>query len=113
MKKYIIDRIIKVYDGDTIRIRINLGLGVFKDEVIRFKLIDTPEMKGPDVAMAIKARNWLDKRLRKAIEDDDTVIIETKNERRCKYHRLLSDVYINGENVSEEMLGLGFKKIIK
>ncbi|MFI4912084.1 MAG: thermonuclease family protein [Sedimentisphaeraceae bacterium JB056] len=100
-----VSEIISVYDGDTFRCNID-GLPdiIGKNISIRIRGIDTPEMKDKNPyiqARAIDAREFAKRKLLSA----ETV--ELKNIDRGKYFRILADVYVDKENLSEMMLKAG------
>ena len=54
--------IVKVLDGDTIDVLIDLGFDLFKKERVRIAGVDTPEKRTRDLeekALGIDATNWL------------------------------------------------------
>lgn len=95
-----------VYDGDTFRCDVDDWSPILGDNIgIRINGIDTPEMrdKRPYVKThAIKARDHVRKRLR------DASVIELRNIQRGKYFRVVADVYVDGENLADEMIELGY-----
>lgn len=107
-KKYIITKIISVYDGDTFRADLDCQEEIFcKNIPIRLKGIDAPEMKGKckkEKALAIKARDYL----RGKLEDEDE-IIELRNIERGKYFRIVGDLYVGDINIS---LFMSYKNLV-
>ena len=103
-------KVIKVYDGDTITI----AAPVYRFSV-RLNGIDTPEMKGGSVhekELAIIARDALSAKVMGKI-------VNLRNTTLEKYGRLLSDVFLEDENINEWMISQkyavaydGGKKII-
>jgi micrococcal nuclease len=62
--------VLRVIDGDTVHLRVDLGFGVFIDERFRLEGIDTPELVGTSTsvhAAAVVARDWLEVEIRKAL----------------------------------------------
>jgi len=97
-----IGKVIKVYDGDTITIAAKLPYN--KSPVYRFKVrfrgIDTPEIKGhneDEKNMAINARNALNNKI-------FGKIVELKNVGVDKYGRILADIYLDNEHINNWML---------
>ena len=97
-----ISKVISVYDGDTIRV----DIGSFPDIIgknirIRLKGIDAPEIKGKcqkEIDLAIMARDYL----RNAINQSSQ--IELRNIQRGKYFRIVGELYVNGENMSNNLI---------
>ncbi len=79
-----------VYDGDTCRVDIDLGLGIWiRNETLRLVRINAPEMTGGDKPLGTAARDFL----RELIEGQE-IIIESVKDRRGKYGRYLADIWI-------------------
>ena len=98
----VVSEVVSVYDGDTFRCNID-GLSeiIGKNISVRIRGIDTPEMtdKNPYIkAKAIDARDFTKRKLLSA------EVVELKNVDRDKYFRILADVYVDGENLSELLL---------
>ena len=90
--------IIKVIDGDTVDVDIDLGFGIcLKDERVRIMGIDTPESRTRDkvedlFGEAAKAR------LKELLTDGDPKLITTENKHgedmKGKFGRILGDFYV-------------------
>lgn len=79
-----------VYDGDTITVDIDLGLGVWvRGEKIRLIGIDAPEVRGPERPEGLKSRDWL-----RALVLEKTVVLQTIKDRKGKYGRYLAHVFL-------------------
>jgi endonuclease YncB( thermonuclease family) len=76
-----------VIDGDTIRVLLDLGFGVFSEQKLRLRGIDTPEM---DSVAGREARSFLAQALGEA---DRIVVTTTKVD---LYDRYLADVFVLG-----------------
>lgn len=82
----------KVYDGDTITVDIDLGLGVWKHgEKIRLQGIDAPELKGKTRNHGLLSRD----KLRELILGKE-VTIETMKDKKGKYGRYVAEVFLKG-----------------
>ncbi|RLG87044.1 MAG: thermonuclease family protein [Thermoprotei archaeon] len=92
-----------VYDGDSFKVTIDLGLRVYHRVRIRLYGINTPEIKTKDKKereAGIKARDWLRNRLK-----GKEFILRIRGKE--KYGRWLADLYIGKRNIVKEMLKLG------
>ena len=110
-----VTEIVKVLDGDTIDVLIDLGFDLFKKERVRIAGVDTPEKRTKDLeekALGIDATNWLKKKLEDTIAGDgDELTIRTELVGGTgKYGRLLGWLYINEDLISlnEQMITEGY-----
>jgi micrococcal nuclease len=103
--------VVSVYDGDTFRADIVLGLDLdMKNQRIRLARIDTPEIKGRTRAGGIGARNFVRERI-----ENKSVILQTIRDSKGRYGRYLAEVWYldpstgNYQNLNDELLerGLG------
>ena len=110
-----VTEIVKVLDGDTIDVLIDLGFDLYKKERVRIAGVDTPEKRTRDLeekALGIDATNWLKKKLEDTIAGDGD---ELTNRTELvggtgKYGRLLGWLYINEDLISlnEQMITEGY-----
>ena len=112
--KFRVTEIVKVLDGDTIDVLIDLGFDLFKKERVRIAGVDTPEKSTRDLeekALGIDATNWLKEKLDSTIAGDDELTIRTELVGGVgKYGRLLGWLYIGDSELSlnEEMITKGY-----
>lgn len=102
--------VIKVVDGDTVDVNIDLGFGIWlKDERVRIMGIDTPESRTSDsiekvFGLASKARL-------KELLDYEAILItyDDKNgeDMKGKFGRILGDFRSGGKTVSEILIEEG------
>jgi micrococcal nuclease len=105
-------KIIKVVDGDTVDVDIDLGFGVWLNKQrIRLYGIDAPESRTRDLdekRYGLKAKEWLKERL------SDGAVLKTRLDKKGKYGRILGEFLVlenEGHpqfeypvNVNEEMI---------
>ena len=109
-----VTEIVKVLDGDTIDVLIDLGFDLFKKERVRIAGVDTPEKRTRDLeekALGIDATNWLKEKLDSTIAGDDELTIRTELVGGVgKYGRLLGWLYIGDSQLSlnEAMITEGY-----
>lgn len=83
-------KVMSVYDGDTIRVDIDLGLKTWiKNESIRLHRINAPEVRGSEKVKGLKSRDYLRKLILKK-----EVIIQTIKDKKGKYGRYLGEIWI-------------------
>ena len=93
-----------VYDGDTVHLSIDLGFGVWINPGrVRLAGIDAPEIRGPERAAGIAARDYLRARL----AEHDEFTVRTLRDRRGKYGRYLVEIWLGDVNLNDEMVLLG------
>ncbi len=97
-----IDQIISVYDGDTFKVNLKNTQPLFGDTIsIRLNGIDTPEIRGSspcEKVLAYEAKDFVSMLLANA----DCVIL--RNPQRGKYFRIIADVEVDGNDLSELLL---------
>ena len=109
-----VTKIVKVLDGDTIDVLIDLGFDLFKKERVRIAGVDTPEKRTRDLEekeLGIDATNWLKEKLESTLAGDDQLFIRTELVGGVgKYGRLLGWCYIGDAEVSlnEQMITEGY-----
>tara|TARA_B100000686_G_scaffold297529_1_gene329870 strand:- start:2399 stop:2800 length:402 start_codon:yes stop_codon:yes gene_type:complete len=105
---------VKVLDGDTIDVLIDLGFDLFKKERVRIAGVDTPEKRTRNLEekeLGIDATNWLKEKLDGTIAGDDELTIRTELVGGVgKYGRLLGWLYVGDAELSlnEEMITEGY-----
>ena len=99
-----VTEIVKVLDGDTIDVLIDLGFDLFKKERVRIAGVDTPEKRTRNLeekALGIDATNWLKDKLESTLSGDDELTIRTELVGGVgKYGRLLGWLYVGEDTVS-------------
>jgi len=95
-------KVVSIYDGDTIFLDVENWPDIIGKRIgIRIKGIDTPELRDEREKVKALARNakaFVVEKLRNA------KVIEIQNLERDKYFRIVADVYVDGENLSELLL---------
>jgi len=104
--EYKVKEILRVVDGDTVDVLIDLGFGLTKKERVRVAGIDTPESRTRDLYekyLGLEAKDYLTDQL-----DCDNIIIKT--EKDGKYGRMLGWLYREGDEISiqERMISKGY-----
>ena len=109
-----VTEIVKVLDGDTIDVIIDLGFDLYKKERVRIAGVDTPEKRTRDLeekALGQDATDWLTDQLDGAISGEDDLVIRTELDGGVgKYGRLLGWLYIGDEteSINERMIQQGY-----
>ena len=99
----------KVYDGDTITVDIDLGLGSWiHGENLRLYRINAPEVRGTERQAGLRSRDFL----RSQIMGKE-VIIQTVKDKKGKYGRYLADIWLkdysgNWVNINDLLVQQGY-----
>ena len=104
-------RVVKVYDGDTVTVDIDVGFGVWlHGQRLRLFGIDTPELRGEEREAGLAARDWL---LRQ-IPLGSSVVIKTHRDAKGKYGRWLAELYHLRDdvmvNLNEALVSRGYAR---
>ena len=103
MKFYYAVDIVKIVDGDTVDVRIDLGFDVWHKCRVRLVGINAPESRTRDKEekeRGLAAKEWLIDRLA-----DESV--ELHSQGKGKYGRVLGELYIDETNINQEMIEVG------
>ena len=107
---YRVRQVIKVVDGDTIDVAIDLGFDISLTKRVRLSGVDTPESRTTDLkekALGLEVKEWLKHKL----EGAKDILIKTQlPDSTEKYGRILGNLYINNESLSlnEQMVNAGY-----
>lgn len=99
-------KVLKILDGDTVDVDIDLGFGVWlRKQRIRLDGVDTPESRTRDpvekiygLAAKRKLTEWL-------VGD---VMIQTHKDERGKFGRILGTFMANGANINQKLINAGY-----
>lgn len=101
--------IVEVYDGDTFYIdapKAYCDMAVLCKRIgIRILGIDAPEIRGKCISEKIKANEAKEYLYMRLYSGDN---IELRNVKRDKYFRIDAELFIDGVNISNEMIEKGF-----
>ena len=95
----------KVYDGDTITVRVDLGFHTFRVERLRLARINAWEVRGTERPAGLLARDWL----RSQIWGKD-VTVTTEQDKQGKYGRYVAEIILDGGNLSDALVATGHAK---
>ena len=99
--------IIDVIDGDTVKVDIDLGFGIWlRDQSIRLAKINAPELKGDTLKAAQESKEFLKKLvLNKRIQ------IKTEKDSKEKYGRWLATILLEEDknliDINQKMVAEG------
>ena len=103
MYEYRVKQVLKVVDGDTIDVVIDLGFDISFTSRVRLAGIDTPESRTTDARekiLGVEVKEYL----KKALEGATDIVIRTeKVDSSEKYGRILGWLFVNKETGSLNM----------
>ena len=110
MYEYRVKKVIKVVDGDTIDVEIDLGFDISITQRVRLAGIDTPESRTKDLAekeLGLEVKELLKHKL----EEAETIVIKTeKPDSTGKFGRVLGWLHLdnNEESFNTTMVASGY-----
>lgn len=94
--------VVRVVDGDTIYVDVDLGFYLRQMMKLRLKGIDTPEIRGTERPEGLKAKQFVEETLAQC----PAVVVKT--DKIGKYGRYVAEVwYLPGSDDSEAILAQG------
>ena len=110
MYEYRVKQVLKIVDGDTIDVDIDLGFDISFTSRVRLAGIDTPESRTTDKkekALGLEVKQ----RLKDVLSKSSSVIIRTeKPDSTEKYGRILGWIFIDGaeKSINEALIADGY-----
>lgn len=99
--------VVRVVDGDTIDVDIDLGFyTILHKQRVRLYGIDAPEVRGREKIAGLESKAWL----MEAIQDQAIELVTFKDA-KGKYGRWLGVVYMDDKNVNQQMVELGLAEV--
>jgi micrococcal nuclease len=94
--------VLKIVDGDTIDVMVDLGMGVHRKERLRFSRINAWETRGEH-----KAKGKLAKaRVAELIPVGEKILVKTEKDKRGKYGRYIAEIYFTQEDADVNLNNL-------
>ena len=104
---YRVSQVIKVIDGDTCDVILDLGFDIYHKCRIRMFGIDTPESRTRDLEE--KKRGLLSKEyLKEKLKAKKLTVKTYKGEETGKFGRVLGDIYADGVSINQTMVEEGY-----
>ena len=110
MYEYRIKQVIKVVDGDTIDVDLDLGFNISYTQRVRLAGIDTPESRTTDKAEKVLGLE-VKKHLTDLLKSANQIVIRTeKPDSTEKYGRILGWLFLDGshESVNTALIADGY-----
>lgn len=107
MEKYFYDaKVLKVTDGDTLDVMIDVGFNIFTKCRLRLDGINTPESRTKDLrekALGLKAKEFTKNFLKDGICQVHTV-------KKGKFGRYLSEVFVDAKLLNKALIKAGLAR---
>jgi micrococcal nuclease len=103
-------KVIKVVDGDTIDVTLDLGFDIFLNERIRLHGINCPESRTSDKAEKVKglaSKAFTESKL--PVGKD--IVLLSKTFSKEKFGRILADIIVDGINLNEALIDVGLAMV--
>jgi micrococcal nuclease len=105
MYEYKISNVLKIVDGDTVDLSLDLGFYVTVVQRIRLDGVDTPEVHSKDIqekTLAQEAKQFVTK----WFEENKELTIKTKKD--DKYGRMLGEIYCKDKSLNKILVDMGY-----
>jgi len=110
MYEYRVKKVLKVVDGDTIDVDLDLGFNISYTQRVRLAGIDTPESRTTDKAEKVLGLE-VKKHLAETLQAASLIVIRTeKPDSTEKYGRILGWIFLDGssESVNTALIAGGY-----
>ena len=101
-------KILRVVDGDTVDVLIDLGFNIHVKERLRLAGIHAPATRTTDLVekeKGFRSKDWLEEKLAGAVK----IIVETR--KVGKYGRYIATIYADGEDLNKAMVDEGLAEL--
>ena len=100
MYQYKISEVLRVIDGDTVDVMIDLGFNILMKQRIRLSHIDAPSIHTLDEEVKKYGMRAKEK-LEEYLKTGDRLIVATQNPNKTeKYGRVLGELYVEGSSLT-------------
>mgnify|MGYP003982653683 CR=1 FL=1 len=97
-------KVIKVIDGDTIRLDIDLGFSIIMvNQTVRLFGIDTPESRTRDKKEKYYG-NLSKDYVKKHCPKGSYITLHTTLDKKGKFGRILGSIFVDGKNLNKQMI---------
>jgi len=101
-------RLVRVIDGDTVVLDVDLGFSLTIRQTFRLTGINAPEMRGKESSAGIASTEYLKTRL-EGVKTFKIKTIKTIHgeDKKGKYGRYLATIFVDSVNINDEMVKSG------
>lgn len=101
-------QLVKVVDGDTVDVSIDLGFGVWIRERLRLSYIDAPESRTSNVLekkAGLQVKSFIEDKL-----SSGEFLLNTSKS-NDKYGRFMATIFIDNVSLNQELVDLGYARV--
>ena len=112
MYEYKVKEVVSIYDGDTMKVILDLGFDITAKLTLRLYGINAPEIRGEERPEGLNSRDWLRGVISHAQEQGAGIIVKTHKDKTGKYGRMLAEIFIDDMvvSVNRQMVMEGYAK---
>ncbi len=101
--------VLKIIDGDTIDVDLDLGFKIHTKQRLRLYGINTPEIRGEEREEGLKSKKFVESHLPVGKE----ILVKTQKDKTGKYGRYLATIIVDGVNLNELLIAEGLAERYK
>lgn len=101
-------KLIRVVDGDTVWVDIDLGFRTRREEILRLYGINAPEIVGSEKPKGLVTKT----RLETLLPTQQSFTIKTFKNPTDKYGRWLAELYVDGVNINQQLIAEGLAEVM-
>jgi len=98
---YPVRGVTSIYDGDTMRVTLDLGFDTYRHVNLRLAGLDAPEVTGESKDAGRAVRDWVSRQIGKAKQ------VTVESTEVDKYGRCLAVVYVDGRSLNDLLVNGG------
>ncbi len=107
MYYYRVHSVEKIYDGDTVKLWVDLGFNIIQLMTFRLAYINAPEVRGDERPEGLVSRDWLREKMFTAEKEGTDIFIKTFKDTKGKYGRYIAEIIIDGISLNKQMVTEG------
>lgn len=99
--------VVRVIDGDTLEVMLDLGFNVLRREHLRLIGINTPELRDKDPAERARAQDAKAALVELVEREGGHIVVKTSRDSQGKFGRFLAEVWVGEINANEALVARG------
>jgi len=99
---------VRVVDGDTFDVTVDLGFDIFTDQRLRLAVVDAWETRGEEKEKGLKAKGFVEQ-----LAGPGASIVVITDGKKGKYGRVIASIDVGGMDLGTELLENGHAEYYK